>query len=142
MQVYMGIDFEGPALDLIDEPDMPLFLSTVIEWLISTTERRNKFLCNLDSVIRNVELANRCLEEDEKVEEEEAKQKARNGRKGQAKKAAKQKKKALENGGVGGRQVEGDHDGRSQHLIGQDQLANEAENEELEAQASKDAKGA
>lgn len=113
---------------------MPLVLSTVTEWVISTTERRNKFLCNLYSVIRNVELANRFLEE------KEAKQKIRNRKKGQAKKAAKQKKKALGNGGVGERQVEGEHDGGLQHLIGQDQLANEAENEEVEAQTSKDAK--
>lgn len=120
---------------------MPLVLSTVTEWVISTTERRNKFLCNLYSVIRNVELANQFLDEDEKVEEEEAKQKVRNRKKGQAKKAAKQKKKALGNGGVGERQVEGEHDGELQNLIGQDQLANEAENEEVEAQASKDAKG-
>lgn len=119
---------------------MPLVLSTVTEWVISTTERRNKFLCNLYSVIRNVELANRFLEEDEKVQDEEAKQKIRNRNKGQAKKAAKQKKKALGNGGVGERQVEGEHDGGLQHLIGQDQLANEAENEEVEAQTSKDAK--
>lgn len=72
VQVFIGIDFEGAALDLIDEPERPLTLSTVIEWVISTTERRYEFLCNLDSVIRNVEIANRGLEGDEKREEEGA----------------------------------------------------------------------
>ena len=96
MQVYMGIDFEGPGLDLIDEPDMPLVLSTVTEWVISPTESRKKLLCNLNSVIRNVELANRFLDEDEKVEEEKAKQKVRNRKKGQAKRAANQRRRLWE----------------------------------------------
>ena len=91
----MGIDFEGPALDLIDGPDSALVLGTVTEWVISTTERRQEFLCNLDSVIRNVELDNRCLEEDEKVEEEEAKPR---GKKRQER-PVKQKRKALGKGG-------------------------------------------
>ena len=152
LQVYMGIDFEGAALDLIDEPKGPLTLSTVTEWVISTTERRYKFLCNLDSVIKNVERVNRGLEEDENREEEravgqppsvnateEAKRKARNRKKAQAKKAAKQKKKALGDGGEGAKQAGGDHEGGSQDLFVQDQLANEAEEEDGDAKASRNA---
>lgn len=106
VEVYMGIDFAGAAMDLIDEPERLLTLSTVTEWVISTTERRYEFLCNLDSVIRNVELANRGLEEGEDEGAvaqlssvdvaEDAKGKARNRKKAQAKKAAKQKKKEKE----------------------------------------------
>ena len=153
VQVYMGIDFEGAAFDLIDEPKGPLTLSTVTEWVISTTERRYKFLWNLDSVIRKVERVNRGLEEDENGEEEgtvgqlpsvnaaeEAKRKARNRKKAQAKKAAKQKKKALGDRGEDTKQAEGDHEGGSQDLLGQDQLANEAEEGEGGAQASPNAK--
>lgn len=154
VQNYMGIDFEGVALDLIDEPSRTLTLSTVTDWVISTTERRYEFLCNLDSVIRNVEMANRGLEEDEKTEEEgavrqlpsvdaaeEDKRKARNRKKAQAKKAAKQRKKALGDRVEGAEQAEGDHQGEIQGLLGQDQLANETEDEDGGAQASTDAKG-
>ena len=150
----MGIDFEGAALDLIDEPKGPLTLSTVTDWVISTTERRYEFLCNLDSVIRNVEMVNRGLDEDEKREKEgavgqlpsvdaaeEAKRKARNRKKAQAKKAAKQKKKAAGDGGAGAKQAEGDHEGGLQDLHGQGQHANETEEEDRGAQASTDAIG-
>ena len=154
VQVYMGIDFEGAAFDMIDEPKRPLTLSTVTEWVISTTERRYEFLCNLDSVIRNVEMVNRGLEEDEKREEEraveqlpsvdaaeEAKRTARNRKKAQAKKAAKQKKKAVGDGGAGAKQAEGDHEGGLQDLLDQEQVANETEEEDRGTQASTDAKG-
>lgn len=154
VQVYLGIDFEGAAFDMIDEPKRPLTLSTVTEWVISTTERRYEFLCNIDSVIRNVEMVNRDLEEDEKREEEraveqlpsvdaaeEAKRKARNRKKAQAKKAAKQKKKAVGDGGAGAKQAEGDHEGGLQDLLDQEQVANETEEEDRGAQASTDAKG-
>lgn len=114
VQVYMGIDFEGAAMDLIDEPERPLTLNTVTEWVISTTERRYEFLCNLDSVIRNVETVNRGLEEGENEgavaqlssvdgAAEEAKRKARNRKKAQAKKAAKQKKKKALGDGESGK---------------------------------------
>lgn len=49
--------------------------------MIRTTEPRDKFLCKLDYIVRNVEMANWCLEENEKVEEEEAKQKEGNRKK-------------------------------------------------------------
>ena len=150
VQHYMAIDFEGPVLDLIDAPSGPLFLSTVGARVVSTTERRYNFLCRLDSVIKNVEMANRGLEEDEKVEDEgasvdaaeDAKRKARNRKKAQAKKAAKQRKKALGDGGAGERQAEGGHEKGSEYLLGQGQLADKVEEEEGAAQASIDAKGA
>lgn len=132
---YMGIDLKGAALDLIDEPERPLTLSTVAEWVISTTERRYEFLCNLDSVIRYVEMVNWSLEEEEKMEEDEvvgqlssmdaaedAKRKARNRKKAKAKKASKQKKKSL-----GERQAEGDNEGESQDIFGPNQLAKPTE---------------
>lgn len=143
VQDFMGIDFDGPALDLIDEPERPLSLSMVTEWVISTTERRYEFLCNLDSVIRNVEILSRGLEEEDEVKGQlssvdaaaEAKRKAKNRKKAQAKKASKQKKKSL-----GERQAEGDHEGESKDLLGQSLFANLTEQEEGGAQASKDAK--
>lgn len=131
----IGINFEGPAFNLIDEPERPLTLSTVAEWVICTTKRRWEFLCNLDSVIRSVEMANRSLEDEEEEEEEdeeeenreeeegvegqpsssmdaadkEAKRKARNRKKAKAKKASKQKKKAL----AERQTTEGDNEGQS-----------------------------
>lgn len=131
---HMGIDFDGaPSMDLIDEPARPLYWSTVAEWIMNTTERRYEFLCNLDNVIRNVEM----LARGEK-EEEEAKRKAKNRKKALAKKASKQKKKAL-----GEKQDEGEQEEESKDLLGagQSQLANTTEKEEGGvAQASIDAK--
>lgn len=134
VQDHMGIDFDGaPVMDLIDEPAQPVTRSTVTEWIMNTTENRYQFLCNLDDVIRNVEV----LARGEK-EEEEAKRKAKNRKKALAKKASKQRKKAL-----GEKQAEGDdHEGESKDLLGdgQSQLATWTEKEEGGAQASADAK--
>ena len=96
-------------------------------------------------------MVNRGLEEDENREEEEAvghpvnaaeeaKRKARNRKKAQAKKTAKQKKKDLGVGWAGAKQADGYHEGESQDLLGQAQLANEIEEEDRWAQASTDAK--
>ena len=129
----MGIDYEGaPVMDSIDEPARTVYRSTVVEGIMNTTKRRYEFLCNLDDVIRNVEM----LARGEK-EEEEAKQTAKNRKKALAKKASKQRKKAL-----GEKQAEGDHEGESKDLLsdGQRQLAKSTEKEESGAQASTDAK--
>lgn len=129
---HMGIDFEGaPVMEMIDEPARPLYRSTVAEWIMSTTENRYEFLCNLDEVIRNVEM----LACGEKEEEEEAKRKARNRKKALAKKASKQSKKALRE-----KQTEEEHKGESSDLLCQRELAKLTEREGGEAQDSKDAK--
>lgn len=144
---YMGIEFDGVRLDLIDEPDKPIFLSTVKEWVLKTAARRYHFLCRVDSIFKKFEIALRRMEEfeenrkkqkdateqlDPAAAAEEAKRKARNRKKSQAKKAAKQRRKALGTGEADDRQAEGDGDGVSQHLRDQDQLAGGAEEEEGE----------
>lgn len=152
VQDYMGIDFEGLRLDYIDEPDRPLVLSTVKDWVISTTERRYHFLCQLDSIFRKFEKAMQRLEESQEIKErekqkeameqkdlmgqldsanaaEEAKRKARNRKKALAKKAAKQKRNALGARETDDMQVERDNERGSQYLLGQDQLADGTEEE-------------
>lgn len=148
---YMGIDFEGVRLDLIDEPDKPVFLGTVREWVLKTTVRRYHFLCQLDSIFMKFEITLQRLEEIEEEKQklkeatgelnpaaavEDAKRKARNRKKAQAKKAAKQKRKALGTSEADDRQAEGDDDGGSQYPLDQDQLTGGAEEEEEVAQAS------
>lgn len=150
VQDYMEIDFDGVRLDLIDEPNKPLVLSTVKEWVISTTVRRYHFLCRLDSIFRKFELALQCLEEidggsenhkeaikqlNSAVTVEGAKRKARNRKKAQAKKAAKQKRKALGTREADNRQAERYGEGGSQYLLGEDQLFDVAEEEEDEIEA-------
>lgn len=99
---HMRIDFEGaPVMDLINGPARPPYRSTVAEWIINTTERRYEFLCNLDDVIRSLEMLARGENKDE-----EAKRKAKNRKKALAKKASKQRKEAL-----GENQAEGDNEG-------------------------------
>ena len=101
-----------------------------------------------------MERVNWGLEEDENREEggvmgqlpsmnatEEANRKERKSHESLAKKAAKQKKKALGDRGEGAKQAEGDHEGGSQDLLGQDQLANEAEEEEGESSSQPKCQG-
>lgn len=150
---YMGIEFEGVRLDLIDEPESPVFLSTVREWVLKTTVRRYHFLCRLDSIFRKFEIALQRVEEIEEERQkqreatgqldpaaaaEEAKRKARNRKKAQAKKAAKQRRNALGTREADDRQAEGNDNGGSQYLLDQDQLGEGAEEEDEEevAQAS------
>lgn len=156
VQDYMGIDFEGVRLDLIDEPIRPLVLSTVRDWVIDTTVRRYHFLCRLDTIFRKLEMALRRQEEIGEEEErqkeamqllnpaiavEEAKRKTRNLKKALAKKAAKQRRKALGTSEADDRQAERDDEGGSQYLLGQDHLADGPEDEEEEAaQVNTDAK--
>lgn len=150
VQDYMEIDFDGVRLDLIDEPNRPLVLSTVKEWVISTTVRRYHFLCRLDSIFRKFELALQRLEEigwgsenhkeaikqlNSAVIVEGAKRKARNRKKAQAKKAAKQKRKALGTREADNKQAERYGEGGSQYLLGEDQLSDGAEEEEDEIEA-------
>lgn len=74
---------------------------------------------------------------------EEAKRKVTTRKKALATKAAKQKKKALGTGETDDRQAERDKEGASQYLLGQYELADEAEEEvEFAAQASTGAKEA
>lgn len=133
---FMGFDLQGGRLDEIDEPERPLHPSTVRYWFMDTLERRYEFLCKLDSRVREMEKFCRRLED------EEAKRKARNRKKAEAKKAVKQRRKALKDGGADKGRVDGDDDGRLKYLLAQVQLADDAEEKEGEAQASKDAKGA
>ena len=131
---YMGIDFKGsPAMDLIDEPKRTLTLSTVAEWVMNTTERRYEFLCNLDSVIKNVEMIARGEKEDEEGSAEAAKRKAKNRKKALAKKASKQKKKMS----LGERQTEVEHEGESKDVLGQSQFTKSTEKEEGGAKESR-----
>lgn len=131
-QDFMGLDLDGDRLEIIDQPERPLFLRTVKDWVIEALERRWEFLCKLDSAIVKMEMTYQRLEEDE------AMRKARNRKKAEAKKAVKQKRKAVKAEGADEVPAEGDDQSR---LLGQDQLANDAE-EKGGAQASKDSKWA
>lgn len=133
---FMGIDLQGARLDDIDEPERPLHPSTVRHWFMDTLGRRYNFLCKLDSKIREMEKFY------QRLDDEEAKRKARNRKKAEAKKAVKQRRKALKAGGADEGRADGNDDGRLQYLPGQVQLADDVEEKEGEAQASKDAKGA
>lgn len=130
---FMGIDLQGGRLDDIDEPERPLHPSTVRHWFMDTLGRRYNFLCKLDSKIREMEKFY------QRLDDEEAKRKARNRKKAEAKKAVKQRRKALKAGGADEGRADGDDDGRLQYLPGQVQLADDVEEKEGEAQASKDA---
>lgn len=78
----------------------------------------------------------------QRLEDTEAKRKARNRKKAEAKKAVKQRRKALGAGGADEGRADGEDDGRLQYLLGQVQVADDVEEKEGEAQASKDVKGA
>lgn len=139
-QVFMGLNMDGDRLEMIDPPERPLYLSQVKGWVIEVLERRYEFLCKLDSAIVGMEMTYRRLEEDE------AKRKARNRKKAEAKKAAKQKRKVLMAGGAGvgtgagadeGRAEGGDGQGR---LLGEVEFANDAE-DKGRAKPSKDLEG-
>lgn len=112
-QVCMGLDLNGDRLQIIDQPERPLVWSTVKDWVIEVLERRYKFLCKLDSAIVGMEMAYRRLEEDE------ATRKARNRKKAEAKKAAKQRRKALKVGEAEAveERAEGDNQGRSHDQV-------------------------
>lgn len=132
-QDYMGLDLDGDRFEIIDQPDRALDSSTVKYWVIEALERRYEFLCKLDSAIRGMEMTYRRLEEDEAI------RKARNRKKSEAKKAVKQKRKALKAGRADEGRAEGDDQGR---LLGQAKSADDAEETGGGAQAGKDAKGA
>lgn len=131
-QDFMGLDLEGDRLEIIDQPERPLFLGTVKDWVIEALERRWDFLCKLDSAIVRMEMTYRRLDQDE------AMRKARNRKKAEAKKVLKQKRKAVKAEGADEVPAEGDDQRR---LLDQDQFANDAE-EKGGAQVSKDSKGA
>lgn len=131
-QDFMGLDLDGDRLEVIDQPERPIFSSTVKDWVIEALERRYEFLCKLDSAIVRMEMTYRRLEEDEAI------RKARNRNKAEAKKAAKKKRNALKAARADEVQAEGDDQRR---LLGQVQFSNDAEEKEG-AQSSKDSKGA
>lgn len=132
-QDYMGLDLEGDRLEIIDQPDRAIVSSTVKDWVIEALQRRYGFLCKLDSAIIGMEMTYRRLEEDEAI------RKARNRKKAEAKRAVKQKRKALNVGGEEEGRAEGDDQGG---LPGQVQFAKDAEEKGGGAQASKNSKGA
>lgn len=109
---FMGIDLQGGRLDDIDEPERPLHPSTVRYWFMDTLGRRYNFLCKLDSRIREMEKFY------QRLDDEEAKRKGRNRKKAEAKKAVKQRRKALKAGGADEGRADGDDDGRLQYLLG------------------------
>ncbi len=103
-QVFMGLDLDGDRLEGIDPPERPIFWSTIKDWVIEVLDRRYEFLCHLDSAILGMEMTDR------QPEEIEAARKARNRKKAEAKKAAKQRRKALKAAGEDEGRVEGDDD--------------------------------
>lgn len=124
----IGIDLQGDRLDPIDEPERPLHPSAIspgsqTRWDAATN-------CSAKST-RGYQ----------RLEEKEAQRKARNRKKAEAKKVVNQRRKAVKAGRTEGR-AEGDDNGRLHDLLGQVQPAEEAEEKEGGAQASKDAKGA
>lgn len=127
-QEFMGLNLGGDRFEIIDQPNRPIFWSTIKDWVIEALERRYKFLCRLDFAVAGMEMTYRRLEQDE---DNEARRKARNRKKTEAKKALKQKRKALKAEGADEGRAEGDD---------QAQFANEAEGK-VGAQVSKEFQG-
>ena len=50
----MGLELDRDRQEIIDQPERPLFLSTVKNWVIEALERRYEFLCQLDSAIKKM----------------------------------------------------------------------------------------
>ena len=131
-QVFMGLDLDGDRFEAIDPPERPIFWNTIKDCVFEVLDCRYDFLRNLDSAILRREKAYRLLEEDK------AARKARNRKKAEAKKAAKQKRKALKEAEVDEGRAKGDNLGK---LLDQVEFADDA-GEKRGAQASKDAKKA